>query len=182
MKHHILALCLALTPLSLTAQATEPPADPAPAEAPMTLDTLGQIIAALDPQAQTNGTAWQMTIADTMVLIITDAAADRMRAMTPIREAEGISPEEMIRMMQANFDSALDARYAIAQGTLWATFIHPLSPLEKDQFISGLGQAVNLAHSYGSLYSGGAMQFGGGDSGKIQRKLIDDLLKKGEEI
>ena len=28
----------------------------------------------------------------------------------------------------------------------------------------------------------GAMQFGGGDSGALQRALIDELLKKGEEI
>ncbi len=31
--------------------------------------------------------------------------------------------------MQANFDTALDARYAIAKGALWSTFIHPLSDL-----------------------------------------------------
>ncbi len=184
MTRHLLALCLAIAPLALTAQEETAP-EPAPEpelEAPMTLETLGQIIAVLDPQAQTNGRAWQMMIDDTMVIIITDPEADRMRAMTPVRSADGITPEEMVRMMQANFDSALDARYAIAQGTLWATFIHPLSPLEKDQFISGLGQAVNLARTYGSLYSGGALQFGSGDSGAIQRKLIDDLLKKGEEI
>jgi hypothetical protein len=41
---------------------------------------------------------------------------------------------------------------------------------------------VNLAESYGTLYSGGALQFGGGDSGALQRQLIDDLLKKGQEI
>jgi hypothetical protein len=85
-------------------------------------------------------------------------------------------------MMQANFDSALDARYAVAQGRLWAVFIHPLSPLERDQFISGIGQTVNVAQTYGSLYTGGAMQFGGGDSVPLQRQLIDRLLEKGEEI
>lgn len=179
MRRHILALCLALVPLTLSAQEDAEPAQPEPA---MTLETLGKIIAALDPDANTNGAAWQMQIAGTMIFIITDETADRMRAMTPIRKSDEITPEEMTRLMQANFDSALDARYAIAQGTLWATFIHPLSPLEKDEFISGLGQAVNLAQTYGTLYSGGALQFGGGDSSAIQRKLIDDLLKKGEEI
>ncbi len=61
-------------------------------------------------------------------------------------------------------------------------FIHPLSPLKKDQLISGLGQAVNLAKTYGGLYTGGAMSFGGGDSVPLQRQLIDRLLKRGEEI
>ncbi len=187
MTRLILALALALAPLTALAQEeAAPDASPdAPAdayEAPMTLETLDAIIRALDPDAKTNGTAWQMVIAEVTVLIITDTHADRMRAISFIRETEGITPEEMTRMMQANFDSALDARYAIAQGRLWAAFIHPLSPLEKNEFISGLGQVVNLTTSYGTLYSGGALQFGGGDSGALQRKLIDDLLKKGEEI
>ncbi|MEO3414850.1 type III secretion system chaperone [Roseovarius sp. CAU 1744] len=177
MRRYLLAFCLAIAPLTLAAQE-----DPETAEPPMTLERLGQIIEVLDAEAKTNGAAWQLTIADTMIFVITDEDADRMRAMTPIRRSEEVTPEEMIRLMQANFDSALDARYAIAQGTLWATFIHPLSPLEKDQFISGLGQAVNLVKTYGTLYSGGAMQFGGGDSNAIQRELIDELLKKGEEI
>ena len=177
------ALWLALIPLALAAQEDESGPAPAPElEPPMTLEALGEIIAVLDPDAKTNGAAWQMEVAGTTVLIITDANADRMRAMAPIRESEGLSTEDLTRMMQANFDSALDARYAIAQGRLWATFIHPLSPLEKEEFISGLGQTINLAQSYGTLYSGGAMQFGGGDSAPIQRRLIDELLKKGEEI
>ncbi|MEM6577256.1 MAG: hypothetical protein AAF678_02075, partial [Pseudomonadota bacterium] len=100
----------------------------------------------------------------------------------PVRDTDDLSAEELTRMMQANFDTALDARYAIARDTVWATFIHPLRPLEKDQLISGLGQVVNLAQSYGTLYSGGAMSFGGGDSGALQRALIEELLKKGQEI
>ncbi|MEM6408971.1 MAG: hypothetical protein AAF700_11195 [Pseudomonadota bacterium] len=151
-------------------------------EPPMTVQRMGDIVSALDPESQTNGFQFQLTIEDVPVLIITDAAADRMRAMVPIRAADDMSAKEVLRVMQANFDTALDARYAIAQGRLWGVFIHPLSPLEKDQFISGLGQAVNLAKTYGSLYTGGAMSFGGGDSIPLQRQLIDNLLKRGEEI
>ncbi|WP_299842382.1 hypothetical protein [uncultured Roseovarius sp.] len=172
----IAALIIFLPP-ALSAQEGDPVSEP-----PMTLETLGQIISTLDPEAQTNGAAWQFEVAGTMVFVVTDAKADRMRAMVPIRKSDEISTEDLTRMMQANFDSALDARYAIAQGTLWATFIHPLSPLEKKEFISSLGQTVNLAQSYGTLYSGGALQFEGGDSAPIQRRLIDELLKKGEEI
>lgn len=151
-------------------------------EPTMTLGRLGEIVTALDPEAETAGPAFRLTIDDIPVLIVTDPAADRMRAMVPIRSADGMTAEEMERVMQANFDTALDARYALARGRLWAVFIHPLSPLERDEFISGLGQTVNLAKSYGTLYSGGAMTFGGGDSVPLQRQLIDRLLKKGEDI
>ena len=166
----------------------EPPAAEAPqaegtqAEGPMTYEKLGRIIFALDANAQPQGPGFVLTIADVTVLVIVDARSDRMRAMVPVADVASLTEEELIRMMQANFDTALDARYAIANNTLWSTYIHPLSPLEKDQLISGLGQVVNAAKTYGTLYSGGLMQFNGGDSPGLQRELIDDLLKKGEEI
>jgi len=83
-----------------------------------------------------------------------------------------------------NFDSALDARYAIAKGVVWGTYIHPLAVLEEKEFISGVGQVVNLALTFGTSYSSGALIFQGGDSQELQqrRQLIDDLLKKGLEI
>ena len=151
-------------------------------EQPMTLERMGEIVQTLDANAQSNQNMFQMTIGDVPVLIITDTQADRMRAMVPIRSAEGMTPEEITRVMQANFNTALDARYAIAQGRLWGVYIHPLSLLKKDQFISGLGQAVNIAKTYGTLFTGGSLNFGAGDSVPLQRQLIDDLLKKGDAI
>ena len=70
----------------------------------------------------------------------------------------------MLRIMQANFDSALDARYAIAQGKLWGTFIHPLSELSDLEFLIALGETANIVLSYGTSYSSGMFMFGGGDS------------------
>ncbi|MEM7319564.1 MAG: hypothetical protein AAF408_11145 [Pseudomonadota bacterium] len=151
------------------------------AEVPMTYERLGRIIFALDDNAQPQGPGFQLTIEDVPIFVVTDLASDRMRALVPIRSATDLTSDELRRLMQANFDTALDARYAIANGVLWAAYIHPLSPLKKDQFISGLGETVNIALTYGTLYSGGVMQFDGGDSGGLQRALIDELLKKGEE-
>ncbi|MFQ6553980.1 hypothetical protein AAD018_016690 [Aestuariibius insulae] len=151
-------------------------------EPPMTMERLARIMIALDPEAQAQGNSIELTIDDVPVLIVADPQADRMRAMVPIRSADGLSDEEMRRLMQANFDTALDARYAVAQGRLWGVFIHPFSPLKRDQVISGIGQTVNVAKTYGSLYTGGAAQFGGGDSVPLQRQLIDRLLERGRDI
>lgn len=153
-----------------------------PPEADMTLSRLGNIILAIDPEAQFRGNAVELTIDDVPILIVIDTRADRMRAMVPIRSAEGLEPDELLRLMQANFDSALDARYAVAQGRVWGVFIHPLSPLQKDQLLSGLVQTVNLANTFGAEYSGGAMVFGGGDSNQIYRDLLEDLRRLGEDI
>ncbi|MEM9061015.1 MAG: hypothetical protein AAGD13_11195 [Pseudomonadota bacterium] len=155
---------------------------PVRAEEPMTVERMAEIVQAVDPEAQISPSAMALTIEDIPLIVVHDVRANRMRAMTAIRSAEGIAPAELMRMMQANFDSALDARYAVAQGRLWSVFIHPLSPLGKDELLEGLGQVVNLALTYGSTYTSGAITFGGGDSNEIHRKLIDDLLKKGEPI
>ncbi|MEM1065002.1 MAG: hypothetical protein AAF771_17395 [Pseudomonadota bacterium] len=168
--------------LALSAFAYGTQAQEATPDAPMTVERLAAIVTALDAEARILGNAMEMTIDDVPVLIVTDARADRMRAMVPIRSAEGIPPEELMRLMQANFDSALDARYAVANGRLWGVYIHPLQALERAQLISGLVQTVNVAKTYGTLYSGGANVFGGGDSGDLYRDLFEELLEKGEAL
>lgn len=169
----VLALLSLFLPATLSAQEAEPH---------MTLPRMAQIVLALDPEARVAGAGFEFVIDDIPVLIVTDVNANRMRAMVPIRSAEGMTPEEMQRVMQANFDSALDARYAVAQGRLWGVFIHPFRELERDQLISGLAQTVNVAKTYGTLYSSGAGQFGAGDSGNLQRELIEKLLERGQDI
>ncbi|MEP3637358.1 MAG: hypothetical protein ABJN14_08885 [Paracoccaceae bacterium] len=168
-----------------TSNQDEPEAEAIPevrAEEPMNLDRLVALVRAIDPEAIVNGNAMELTIEDIPILVVTDPVANRMRAMVPIRSAEGLQADELMRLMQANFDSALDARYAVAQGRLWGVFIHPLSELERDQFLSALIQTVNVARTYGSTYSGGAMTFGGGDSNGIFRDLFEELKELGEEI
>lgn len=173
---------LALVLMATLAIAQDTPA-PAPAPEPnMTMARMAQIIRAIDPDALPSGNMIELTIDDIPVIVIADPVANRMRAMVPIRSAEGLTSDELMRLMQANFDTALDARYAVARGRLWGVFIHPLGPLEKDQLISALIQTVNVARTYGQAFSGGAQVFGGGDSNGIYRDLFDELQKRGQEL
>jgi hypothetical protein len=148
----------------------------------MTAERLAQIIMDIDPDAAITPSGIELTIEDIPVLVVMAPAADRMRAMVPIASVEDVTPEEMSRMMQANFDTALDARYAVAKDRVWGVFIHPLGALEREQFLSAIAQTVNLARTYGTLYSGGAQVFGGGDSNDIYQGLVDDLLNRGQDI
>ncbi len=151
-------------------------------DSPMTVARLGEIARALDKDASVQGNGILVTLADVRVTVIADPKNNRMRAFSAFQTLDGVDGQQMYRMMQANFDAALDARYAIAKGYLISVFIHPLAELQKDQFIEALGQVVNLVKTYGSSYTSGAMTFGGGDSNSLHRELIDDLLKKGERI
>ena len=125
---------------------------------------------------------WRFSIHDFAVRVITDEKADRMRIIVPIVEVTDLDPAHLMRLMQANFDSALDARYSIAKGVLWSAFIHPLSELSDRQFIDGLAQAVNLAATYGSSYSSGALIFGGGDSQGEQDKYYRAIIERKNSI
>ncbi len=173
---------LALFACVQIAMAQEAPEAAPPGETPMTLERLAKIVVAVDPDARLAGGAMELTIDDIPIVVVTDPIADRMRAMIPIRSADGMRADELMRLMQANFDTALDARYAVAQGRLWATFIHPLAALEREQFVSGLIQTVNIARTYGQTYSGGALSYGGGDSNGIYEELLNELLEKGEAL
>ena len=145
---------------------------------PMDDDRLGTLIQRIDPQAVGGPGLWRLRVRDREVMVITDARADRMRIVAGVAPADTLEQDMLYRLMQANFDTALDARYAVAQGVLWSAFIHPLGALDDRQFISGLGQVVNLALSFGTTFSSGALTFGGGDSSE----LIQELLERSESI
>ena len=164
----------------------QPPAQQQPEqfEGTMTLELMGEIVSRLDEKVkQPRPGYWQFTIEKRPVVIITDIRSDRMRIMVPIAKLDQLTGDDLLRIAQANFDSALDSRYAVAQNILWSVYIHPLRELHKRQFIKAVGQTVNLALTYGTTYTSGALTFGGGDSNSIiRKKLIEDLLKKGQDI
>ena len=153
-------------------------------EGTMTLERINEIISKIDENATSpQAGSWQFTLASIPLMIVTDATNDRMRVMAPITKAETLTKADLLRISQANFDSALDARYAVAQEILWAVYIHPLRALHDRQFISALAQTATTAATYGKSYSSGAFVFGGGDSqGIIQQELIDTLKGKGLEV
>ncbi len=149
----------------------------------MSNNRLDTLIKRIDKNAEGKLGYWSFVIDGQKILVITDERADRMRIIAPVMKSEELSQKQLTRIMQANFDSALDARYAIAKGVLWSAYIHPLAALSDEEFLVGVGQVTNLITSFGGSYSSGALIYRGGDSeGLRKRELIDDLLKKGLEV
>ncbi|CAK9039341.1 S-adenosylmethionine synthase (AdoMet synthase) (MAT) (Methionine adenosyltransferase) [Durusdinium trenchii] len=143
---------------------------------------LRDLVSRLDPQAEFNANGALFTISGVSVTFIYDINADRMRLVSPVASVGDIEPEIFLRMMQANFDSALDARYGVAQDIVWSTFIHPLSSLTSEEFGAGVAQTVNLVRTFGDAYSSGVLAFGGGDSITQERELVDELTDKSRDI
>ncbi len=96
---------------------------------------------------------------------IWDAGHDRMRIIAPIKGTGEVSAGEIASILQANFHSALDARYAVSDGVLYAAFIHPLGSLTETELRSALSQVANLVRTFGTTYSSGVLEFGGGGGG-----------------
>jgi len=147
----------------------------------MTGERLGILAQRVDPNAQVAGNGYILKIQDRDLRIVFDENADRMRIITPIIPATNLPDGLLLRLSQANFDSALDARYAIGSGMVWASFVHRLSSLTDEDFISGLAQTAVAAETFGTTFSSGAFVFGGGDSAEINQDLLERLQKAIED-
>ena len=171
-----LAVLLALSSFTVSAA---PGSNPSHSKV-MNNHHLGELVKRLDNKAKGRPGFWTFTIEGKVLRVITDEKANRMRIITPIIKSDQLEKQDLYRLMQANFDTALDARYAIAKGIVWSSYLHPLKSLTDKDFITAIGQVVNLASTYGSSFSSGLLFFNGGDSKSLKRReLIDKLLKKG---
>lgn len=178
--------CAAWIPATVFALAavaqTELETPPAAAPPAMNNARIDELIRRIDEHAEGGDGRWQLEFEGYPALVLTDTRADRMRIMVPVAEADGLDRDQLYRLLQANFDAVLDARYAVAQGRLWAVFLHPLASLTEREFFSGLGQAITAAATFGTTYSSGALMFQGGDSGEAQQKYYESIMEKGLSI
>lgn len=163
---------------SLSAQ-EEPPEEPAPESLPaspaMTATRMAELLRIIDPDAQRDGNTVRFVIGERAHILIFDEDADRMRLMTPIAPVDVLSQGLMYRMLQANYDSALDVRYATAQRMIWSVFVHPLSSLAEEFLVSAIRQVHIAAETFGTTFSSGEMIYGGGDSQEQLEELEEAL-------
>lgn len=104
--------------------------------------------------------AWDFEIDGVHMACFTDTRFDRMRLVAPILDAADMTDAQREAVLEANFHTALDARYGTSDGVLYSAFIHPLSPLTTEQFDSALRQVAGLVDTFGTSYSSGALIFG----------------------
>lgn len=102
----------------------------------------------------------QFIYREVMMALVTNTRFDRMRIVAPIIEIEEMTEDQLMAVLEANYHTALDARYASSDGVLYAAFIHPLSPLTDGEFQDALGQVASLVRTFGSTYSSGSIRFG----------------------
>lgn len=103
---------------------------------------------------------WDFELDGVHMACFTDKRFDRMRLVAPILSADDMTDAQRGAVLEANFHTALDARYGTSDGVLYSAFIHPLSTLTQAQFDSALQQVAGLVDTFGTSYSSGALIFG----------------------
>ena len=179
MKRSLLLIFILISLVHYKAVLSDDKSGPA---APMNNQRLDKLIKKIDSNAEGREGYWVINYDKYQALVLTDEKADRMRVIVQISKTDSLKPAELYRLMQANFDSTLDARYGIAKGVLWSAFIHPLSTLSDQEFFSGLAQAITLAETYGTTYSSGALIFRRGDSRELQKDYYRKIMRKANSI
>lgn len=105
---------------------------------------------------------WRFIYKKQVILAVTDEAHNRMRLISPVAMAKDVDDELLRVCMEANFDRALDARYAISGEYLWSAFIHPLAEVGDRQLVDSMDQVAALAANYGTTFTSSDLLFGNG--------------------
>ena len=125
----------------------------------MTTGRLVRLLSKLAGKVEGKEGGWKLVYKDIPMVVVTSSTHDRMRIVSPIREGGTLEATQLSTLLEANFDRALDGRYALYRGNLWSVYLHPLSSLTEKDLASGLDQVANLVKTYGSTYSSGHLQF-----------------------
>ncbi len=132
-----------------------------PARRPMSNQKLDELIRQITPHVEGQLGYWQFNVDGRDLLVITDERHNRMRIMSPVTSQDKLDADELARLLEANFGSALDAKYALRDQTLWSVFTHPLGELSDEQFLDCVAQVANLANNFGHSYASSNLIFGG---------------------
>ena len=125
----------------------------------MNNEKLGEIIYVVADSLRGKAGNWQFVIKDRLLICVTDENNNRMRIMSPIVEQKKLAYTDMLKVMEANFHTALDVKYAISDNLLWSVFIHPLKELNKIQVVDAIQQVYMAASTYGTTYNSSGLLF-----------------------
>ncbi len=129
---------------------------------PMNNRQLDGLIRQISASVEGDLGCWRFDYQGRQLMAITDETHNRMRVMTAIIDGTELTEEIRHTVLEANFDRALDAKYATSQGYLWSVFTHPLAELTDDQFLDAVAQVKTLADNFGTSYSSCDLVFGDG--------------------
>ena len=146
MKFNFLIITLLFSTLGFTQQ--------------MDLNTLETILKKEADTIEGSNGRWQYLYKNKLMITISDQQNNRMRIISPVIEVEKLDKDLLLDCLTANFHSALDVRYAIANDILWVAYIHPLKELTEIQLREAIKQVYNANVTFGTTFSSTSLLYG----------------------
>ncbi|WP_298755508.1 hypothetical protein [uncultured Psychroserpens sp.] len=146
----------------------------------MNNDKLNEIYTTLSDSIQGNNGAWQFFVNDVQLASFTDTNHNRMRIISPIVEANTLDDDLLKAALVANFHTALDVKYAVSEGILWAVFIHPLKELTDYQVKDAISQVYHANVNFGTTFASTSLTFpwAGSETKEPDKKKKTSKTKK----
>jgi hypothetical protein len=150
----------------------------------MTTQAMGKLVDSYLTELEGQPGFWRGVRNEVPVFVFSDDEHDRMRIMAPIGVVEELDADLLHVLLQANYDRALDARYAMRGNELWSVVVHPLATLATDDLPSLFDQVVLLVKNTGSTFSSTELVFQAfpGDELVIETEGDDEENGEGEEF
>jgi len=140
----------------------------------MTHTTLARLLERVLTDLEGSEGFWHGQRDDVTVYVISDVEHDRMRIMAPVGELRVKDASFLALLLRANFDRALDAKYALRHRELWAVFMHPLSTIAPDDLGTFVDQVVRLVKNTGTTYASSDLVFGVDDDDRLDLEFETD--------
>ena len=125
----------------------------------MTTAAIGKILDSYLTDLEGEAGFWRGTRDEVPVYVFSDDSHDRVRLMAPVGELKELDPKVLQVLLQANYDRALDAKYAMRGFEIWSVSVHPLATLAPDDFASYMDQVVKLVKNTGTTYASSDLMF-----------------------
>lgn len=147
----------------------------------MTTSALSKLLDSYLKDLEGQAGFWRGNRDDVPVFVFSDDEHDRMRLMAPVGVVEELDPDLLHVLLQANYDRALDARYAMRNKELWVVVVHPLATLATDDLPSLFDQVVMLVKNTGTTFASTELVFRSFPDDVVLEAAEDDDEEEGEE-
>ncbi|MGL5063677.1 MAG: hypothetical protein ACRC62_27140 [Microcoleus sp.] len=92
---------------------------------------------------QTDSTSWQVETPQFRLLVLLSEDGSWLRILLPIASAAEAEPF-FDKLLEANFDTTVETRYALHQNVLWGVFQHNSATLVSPDFSTAIAKLLDL--------------------------------------
>ena len=118
----------------------------------MTIDDMEDLFKARFDRVEQVEDRWEVSVGRHRLIVMAHEDTDRLRIMVPVAAVDHPDVQTFQRLLEANFITTLDARYAIYSNVLWSVFLAPLSGVSEHLFDTAITEVLQLAGNTGTSY------------------------------